>query len=386
LVQKQQCDDGFKVTVKTPVTVHGSPAHLLVHYEGLRLVNAESLPRDVTNDVERIESVIGVSTKTGYKVRFEIQTPQSTDILDPTSEASFQEIAGIPDSLKGFLKEVQQRVDAAKMLAAIFEKAGTGAARQELAFQIPDLDLPLVWIEPGNFAMGSRNGDSDEQPVTQVRISHGFWLGKTEVTQSQWRRIMGTNPSSFRGGDLPVENVSWVDAMEFCRKLTERERAAGRLPEGYEYTLPTEAQWEYACRAGTTGDFAGTLDKMAWYFPNSAVKTASLNWAIIDCSEGYIRVTHPVGQKTANAWDLCDMHGNVWEWCLDWNGPYTGGQATDPTGASRGDAHVIRGGSCEKDASGCRSTRRGWGAPGKRDYDLGFRLAVRFGSHQGGTR
>jgi formylglycine-generating enzyme required for sulfatase activity len=266
----------------------------------------------------------------------------------------------------------EAEVNERKKLAAIFAKAGTGAARQELAFQIPDLGLPLVWIEPGNFAMGSRNGDNDEQPVTQVRISRGFWLGKTEVTQAQWRRIMGTNPSRFSGDDLPVENVSWVDAMEFCRKLTERERAAGRLPEGYEYTLPTEAQWEYACRAGTTGDFAGTLDKMAWYYRNSE----------------YIGLehTHPVGQKTANAWDLCDMHGNVWEWCLDWNPRYSGGQATDPTGASRGDAHVIRGGSWKKDASGCRSARRGWVVPGKRDNDLGFRLALSFGSNQGGTR
>jgi formylglycine-generating enzyme required for sulfatase activity len=370
LTQKRQCDDGFKVTVKTPVTVHGSPADFLVHYEGLRLVNTESLPRNVTNDVEKIESIIGVSTKTGYKVRFEIQTPQSTEILDPTSEASFQEIARLPESLKDFLKEVRERTEAAKALTAIFAKTGTGAARQELAFQIPDMGLSMVWIEPGNFTMGSRNGDSDEQPVTQVRISRGFWLGKTEVTQSQWRRIMGTNPSSFRWDDLPVENVSWMDAVEFCRKLTERERAAGRLPEGYEYTLPTEAQWEYACRAGTTGDFAGTLDAMAWYNRNSGEKT------------------HPVGQKTANAWDLCDMHGNVWEWCLDWNPRCSGGQATDPTGSSTmADGHVVRGGSSRTDASGCRSARRGWITPWNHDdYDPGFRLALSFGSNQGGTR
>ena len=136
----------------------------------------------------------------------------------------------------------------------------------------------------------------------------------------------GTNPSRFKGANLPVEQVSYDEALAFCRKVTEQERAAGRLPEGYEYTLPTEAQWEYACRAGTTGNYAGNLDAMAWYSGNSG------------------STTHAVGGKQANGWGLNDMHGNVWEWCLDWYGNYAGGRVTDPRGASSGSNRVGRGG------------------------------------------
>jgi formylglycine-generating enzyme required for sulfatase activity len=165
---------------------------------------------------------------------------------------------------------------------------------------VPDLGLTLMPIPTGTFTMGSIDGDVDERPVTRVTISAGFWMGKTEVTQGQWRSIMGNNPSAFKGDDQrPVECVSYADAQAFCRKLTERERAAGRLPDGYVYALPTEAQWEYSCRAGTTGQYAGDLDMIAWYRANSGGQT------------------HPVAQKQANAWGLHDMQGNVWEWCAD---------------------------------------------------------------------
>jgi formylglycine-generating enzyme required for sulfatase activity len=168
---------------------------------------------------------------------------------------------------------------------------------------------------------------------------------------------MGDNPAGFPGDDRPVEKVSWDDAMEYCRKLTERERAAGRLPEGYGYTLPTEAQWEYACRAGTTGDYAGNLDEMGWYVRNSGNQP------------------HPVGQKQANAWGLYDMHGNVWEWCSDWYGNYPSGSVTDPKGAASGSLRVYRGGSWIGVASGCRSAHRLGNGAGVRNGDLGFRLA-----------
>lgn len=164
------------------------------------------------------------------------------------------------------------------------------------------------------------------RPVTQVRFSQGFWLGQTEVTQAQWEAVMGGNPSNFKGGNLPVEQVRWNDAMEFCRRLTEREHAAGRLSNDLAYTLPTEAQWEYACRSGTTGDYAGNLDAMAWYGANSGNQT------------------RPVRQKQANAWGLYDMHGNVWEWCADWYGNYPGGSVADPSGAASGSYRVNRGG------------------------------------------
>jgi formylglycine-generating enzyme required for sulfatase activity len=171
---------------------------------------------------------------------------------------------------------------------------------------------------------------------------------------------MGGNPSNFKnaGRDAPVEQISWDDAMQFCRKLTERERTAGRLPEGHEFTLPTEAQWEYACRAGTTGDYAGNLDGMAWYSQNSG------------------NTTHPVGQKQANAWGLYDMHGNVWEWCRDWYGNYPSGGVTNPTGPSSGLYRVIHGGSWAYDAERCRSASRYRFVVGTCESYLGFRLAL----------
>ena len=225
------------------------------------------------------------------------------------------------------------------------------------AWVVDGVGLFLVPIAGGTFSMGSLSGGSDEQPVTTVTLSP-FWLAKTEVTQAQWEAVMGSNPSHFKGGQLPVEKVSWDDAMEFCRKLTERERQAGRLPTGTTYTLPTEAQWEYACRAGTTGDYAGEVDAMAWYAKNSG------------------DATHAVGTKQANAWGLHDMHGNVWEWCLDWYGPYLGGRVSDFKGAASGSGRVFRGGSWRLVAARCRSAFRSGVSPGVRFDYLGFRLAL----------
>jgi formylglycine-generating enzyme required for sulfatase activity/serine/threonine protein kinase len=229
-------------------------------------------------------------------------------------------------------------------------------------FTIPDLGMELMPIPPGSFQMGSaRGGNNNERPVTRVTISRPFWLAKTEVTQRQWQLVMGNNPSHFKGEILPVEQVLWDEAMEYCRKLTERERLAGRLQEGYVYTLPTEAQWEYAARAGTTGDYGGTgrLDDMGWYDRNSG------------------HSTKPVGTKGANAWGLHDMHGNVWEWCLDWYGPYPGGSVTDPTGPAPGNRRVLRGGSWGGTAVYCRSAVRGSWEPGLRNSNLGFHLGFR---------
>jgi formylglycine-generating enzyme required for sulfatase activity len=258
--------------------------------------------------------------------------------------------------------------------------AELAAKRAKNARTIPDLNLDLVWIAPGTFLMGTpeqrpvvrwfyetrekltkkRNPDDcindAERPVTWVTLTQPFWLGRTEVTQAQWAAVMGSNPSYFKGDDRPVECVWWDDAMEFCRKLTERERAAGRLPTSYAYTLPTEAQWEYACRAGTTGYYAGDLDAMAWYDKNSG------------------GTTHPVGTKQANGWGLSDMSGNVWEWCLDWYGNYRGGEVTNPRGPTSGSDRVLRGGSWSNDASDVRSALRLYNFPG--DRAVGFRLAL----------
>ncbi|MGA3008597.1 MAG: formylglycine-generating enzyme family protein, partial [Opitutaceae bacterium] len=223
--------------------------------------------------------------------------------------------------------------------------------------------LDLVWISPGTFTMGSppsEGGRYDEQPAHTVTISKGFWLGKTPVTQGQYQALTGNNPSHFpnAGTDAPVEQVSWGEAMKFCRKLTERERAAGHLPEGYAYMLPTEAQREYACRAGTTEARYGDVDDIAWYDGNSG------------------NSTQPVAQKQPNAWGLYDMCGNVSEWCSDWYGAYPDGRVSDPVGASSGEYRVFRGGGWDDPADVCRSASRSYNLPGSRFLFLGFRLAV----------
>ncbi len=239
------------------------------------------------------------------------------------------------------------------------------APEEGQAWPVPDLYLEMVYIRPGTFTMGSpvsEQGRRNDEIQHSAILTKGFWLGKTVVTQGQWKALMGGNRSLFKnaGRDAPVENVSWTDAMEFCRKLTERERQAGRMTEGYEYTLPTEAQWEYACRAGTTGPFAGSgnLDSMGWYSSNSGT------------------TTHPVAQKQANAWGLYDMHGNVWEWCRDWYGNYPGRSVTDPIGPSSGSLRVYRGGGWASIAQRCRSAYRYGGGPGLRLDYVGFRLAL----------
>ncbi len=255
----------------------------------------------------------------------------------------------------------------------------------ENAITIPDLNLDMVWIPPGEFLMGTPEqsslarwwhglrekimhkpslgdaGQPNERPTMWVTLTRSFWLGRTEVSQAQWTAVMGSNPSKFKGDDLPVEMVSWAETLEFCRKLTERERAANRLPAGYAYSLPNEAQWEYACRAGTTGDYAGDLDTMAWYKSNSG------------------DTTHSVGKKQANKWGLVDMHGNVLEWCLDWLGDYRGGEVINPRGPIGGDYSAIRGGSFGSEYNGNTSARSAYRSDHFRrnhDYGVGFRLAL----------
>ena len=212
--------------------------------------------------------------------------------------------------------------------------------------------MEFVWVPAGEFRMGSTSAEasSDEQPVTRVRIHRGFWMGKHEVTQSEWQGAMGTNPSAFSGCEqCPVETVSWNDAQEFISRLNGRSG-------GNRYRLPTEAEWEYAARAGTTGDRYGNLDGIAWCSGNSGGRT------------------HPVGQKAPNAWGLHDMIGNVYEWVQDWYGEYPGVALTDPRGPGSGSDRVIRGGFWNGHTSNCRASFRGFESPGIRNLYLGFRL------------
>ena len=229
---------------------------------------------------------------------------------------------------------------------------------------IPELKLELIWVNQGAFGMGSPSAEESrnkaEGPQTRVTLTKGFWLGKTEVTQAQYEMVMGENPSTFKdvGTNAPVENVSWIDAMAFCEKLNSRERTAGRLPEGFAYTLPTEAQWEYAARAGSTDAYPHDLESIAWHKKNSGESS------------------HPVAQKKPNKLGIYDMQGNIVEWCYDWYGNYPGGEVTDPKGPQRGYYRIARGGSWRTEDRTLRFAARSGGSAGRLDYTIGFRLAL----------
>jgi formylglycine-generating enzyme required for sulfatase activity len=221
------------------------------------------------------------------------------------------------------------------------------------------IGIRLRLLPAGTFTMGRPGGDTDETPY-QVTLTKPFYMGVHEVTNAQWKRVMGSVRSTWKGDDHPVEQVSWQDAGEFCRKLSAlpEERSAGRV-----YRLPTEAEWEYACRAGTNtnysfGDDTSRLGEHGWHDGNAGSQT------------------RPVGQKKANAWGLHDMHGNVWELCGDFYGVYPEGVSTDPQGPSGGSDRVRRGGCWGSAAGICRSTFRGWIDPSYRQNSLGFRLAL----------
>jgi formylglycine-generating enzyme required for sulfatase activity len=230
----------------------------------------------------------------------------------------------------------------------------------------------LVWIPAGSFIMGSppteQSRSADEGPQTQAVISRGFWMSEYEVTQGQYLAVTGSNPSAFHGDtNLPVDTVSYLEATNYCAKLTEQEQAGGRLPQGYVYRLPTEAEWEYACRAGTITRFSygddpnySLLGNYAWTRDNTGV------------------ATEPVGRKLPNAWGLYDMYGNVYEWCLDWYGTYPGGTVTDYTGRVTGANRVFRGGSVRGSAAAGyhRSAARAYTTPTVTLIDNGVRVVL----------
>ena len=203
-------------------------------------------------------------------------------------------------------------------------------AGERAVVTVNGVEFAFRWCPAGTFSMGNLN-DEYINPHHEVTLTKGFWMMETEVTQKQWKAVMGANPGSFKSEDCPVNKVSWNDCQEFCKKCSEL---------GLPVELPTEAQWEYACRAGTTGDFAGNVDEMAWYGRK--------------LTDGAC----PVGTKKPNAWGLYDMHGNVMEWCQDWEAEYPKESATDPTGPSNGEDRVIRGGFFTLTADVCSSHYR----------------------------
>jgi len=300
--------------------------------------------------------LIAVENLTGEKK----ESPTAT-VVD---EAALQQERDKAEAAAAQAREAEQRAARAEQEAAAKaekEKRSMASSKagEEQDFEIaPGVKITMCWIPPGEFMMGSpkdeqgRNNDENQYQVTHTQ---GFWLAKTEVTQAQWKAVMGNNPSHFKGDDLPVESVSWNDIAGpggFIDKVNQTAAAAGG-----RFHLPTEAQWEYACRAGTPGPYAGDLDQMAWYERNSGGKA------------------HPMGQKQANAWGLHDMHGNVWEWCADWYGTYPSATKTDPQRAASGSIRVLRGGSWFDYAVSCRSAFRNSYFPGLTSFSVGFRPA-----------
>jgi formylglycine-generating enzyme required for sulfatase activity len=213
--------------------------------------------------------------------------------------------------------------------------------------------LDLAWIPAGTFQMGSPVSEKRRainETQHSVTLSRGFWVGINEVTQTQWEKVMGNNPSRFKGPNLPVEKVSWEDCQIFIQKLNAQAPGGG-------FRLPTEAEWEYACRAGTSGAYAGELVAVGWYESNSGSKT------------------HDVAGKQPNPWGLYDMHGNAREWCEDWYGVFPSGTVTDPAGPGSGSSRVDRGGCWLRSGGYCRSADRFGDVPSRRNGGLGFRLA-----------
>ncbi|MDO4858214.1 MAG: formylglycine-generating enzyme family protein [Thermoguttaceae bacterium] len=245
-------------------------------------------------------------------------------------------------------------------------------AGDRIVLTADDIEYAFRWCPPGEFMMGAPKSEWLDRPSSfwpynetphNVKLTKGFWLLETEVTQAMWQSVVGESIETKakqgidgrlygKGANYPMYYVNWYDCQNFCKKLSEK--------LGQHVQLPTEAQWEYACRAGTTGAYAGTLDEMGWYVDNSG-------WT-----------THPAGQKQPNPWGLYDMHGNVWEWCSDWykKNYYSKSPASDPTGPDSGSLGVCRGGGWDDYAGNCRSAFRTGYSPGVWNGDLGLRLLL----------
>ena len=349
--------DGKRLAEGTPVTLEDLPAGAVV----VELGAAEHRPLSVEVEIPqngRARLERSLERIPHGSLTLELEPPDARVTL-PHPGRRYRPGVRLPEGSH----RVVVRADGYRKAVRTVLVSGATRVRIALKREARVFDgIEFVWIPPGEFRMGSssRHALDNERPVTRVRISRGFWFGKYEVTQRQWQSVMRSNPSGFRncGGDCPVESVSWKDVQAFVGKLNEREGER-------KYRLPTEAEWEYAARAGTDTDtHAGDLtepqgtdpvvDRVAWYGKNSGGRT------------------HPVGGKAANQFGLHDMVGNVWEWVGDRYGEYPGGSLTDPAG--RGSDRVRRGGSWYNSAKYCRSANRYGDSPTDRYNTLGFRL------------
>lgn len=278
-----------------------------------------------------------------------------------------------PEGLRPLMKWIVDCADGKNMTAAsaglttdfsLREDDRSGSVKRvELSDKV---SLELVYCAPGRFLMGSPENEDgrtcDDETQHEVELTKGFWIGKYPITQEQWECVMRTNPSFRKSPQCPVESVSWNDCKDFLAKFNDRYGNVG-------FRLPTEAEWEYACRARTQGPFGKeTADDAAWYRENSVVQVGSG-----DDAKGELQ-THPVGQKKPNRIGIHDMHGNVWEWCADVYSEYPEDPATDPTGPADGKDRVVRGGAFNNAASFCRAAYRQRRIPEYKQRNLGFRV------------
>ncbi|MDQ3011859.1 MAG: SUMF1/EgtB/PvdO family nonheme iron enzyme [Acidobacteriota bacterium] len=322
-------------------------------------------------DAEHIPTVLRATHRHHINIeKLDVRNPKA----DPSTERLYRHLAKMPSVVKPkigkmlVLPPINQQEDSdnkeiedisneviAKLTAKSSKpKAVQPTSNMNLSEDLGnDIKLAVMAIPGGSFLMGSEEYD-DEKPIHRVTLSP-FHIGKHQVTQAQWQAVMKNNPSLYKGDNLPVEHVSWEDASSFCQKLTEK--------TGREYRLPTEAEWEYACRTGSTGRYCfgdnnALLQKYAWYRKNAEDKT------------------HPIGEKLANDWGLHDMHGNVWEWCQDWYDEdyYWESPEENPQGPSPGTHRVLRGGSFSHDKDQCCSASRGSYTPDTIYRYLGLRV------------
>ncbi len=254
--------------------------------------------------------------------------------------------------------KVKMESDETQFLSVLGIQENTKAGESKSIGVEGSSSIPVRWIPKGRFQMGSPEleaGRFNTETLHETILTRGFFMSEIECTQTQWEKLMGNNPSNAINPLKPVDQITWDEARLFCRKLTELHNTSGIIPAGWKWELPTEAQWEYACRAGSTGSQAGDLETMAWYRNNSGNES------------------HPVKTKQANAWGLYDMHGNVWEMVLDWYAEYPTHSVTDPTGAPTGPNYIVRGGGWGDEAKICRSALRSGAPRNFRDGSLGFR-------------
>lgn len=331
------------------------------------LMDLEKLPAPKETPVVEVGSLKIVSAPSGAAIWLDGKNTGKTtpEILEEIALGNHKvvlKLAGYKDNSEQISltsgKRIECSIELTKIPQSILSTSST--PKQNFTETVFGINMKMVYVAGGDFMMGGTSeqgseAENDEKPLRRVTLSD-YYIGAFEVTQGQWEKVMGTNPSYFRkGSDYPVENVSWEEARAFCQELSRK--------TGKNYVLPTEAQWEYAARGGNKNEgtkYSGSVsvDAVAWYDGNSGSST------------------HPVGTKRPNVLGLYDMSGNVWEWCSDWYGAYPSTPQTNPVGPSSGSFRVYRGGSWGSNAGRCRVSFRGSNSPGYRYFYLGFRVAL----------